>query len=57
MTSLYCEASIDPRSLSAAFHSVSFSSFIVEGTPSGFFFVDTAFLGGTVSVPSLVRCS
>src|SRR6266498_3029427 len=37
-TSLYCEASIEPRSLSAAFHSVSLSSFMVDGIASVLFF-------------------
>jgi hypothetical protein len=36
MTSLYWEASIEPRSLSAAFQSVSFSSFMVDGAGAAF---------------------
>src|SRR5690554_1617935 len=46
MTSLYCEASIEPRSLSAAFHSVSFSSFMVMGAEAALLFER----GGIVSV-------
>lgn len=37
---------MEPRSLSAAFHSVSFSSFIVDGAVGAAFF-----LGGMVNLP------